>query len=454
MDVLDVIIGLIAGFAIGFLVKKSMEKNETEVDFEKRDTTKALEAQIHELDKQKTLGEERIENSLEKFKQQERLLKEKTTTVDTLKEENILLQAQNNSLQEKLSTQKEELEKMQQKFAIEFENIASRIVKQNTSEFSETNKKKLNEVLNPLKEKLGEFELKVQSTYEKGLKERSTLAEQIKNLAELNKQMHTDAQNLTNALKGDSKTQGNWGEFQLEKILERAGLEKGIHYEKEHNLKTDLGANQRLDYIIKLPDDKHLIIDSKVSLTAYNNYFNEEDDVLKAQFLKDHISSVMEHINSLSSKNYQNLNITQPDYVMLFLANEPALTLALKKEPRLFEKALEKNIVLVSSSTLLATLRTISYIWKTDKQNKNAKEIADQAGKLYDKFVGFTGDLLEVGKKMEGASKSYETAMKKLSTGSGNLVGRVQKLKKLGASTTSNKTIEQSLLDQNEENEL
>ncbi len=169
----------------------------------------------------------------------------------------------------------------------------------------------------------------------------------------------------------------------MEKILERAGLEKGIHYEKEHNLKTDLGANQRLDYIIKLPDDKHLIIDSKVSLTAYNNYFNEEDEIQKGQFLKDHITSVMEHINSLSSKNYQNLNITQPDYVMLFLANEPALTLALKKEPRLFEKALEKNIVLVSSSTLLATLRTISYIWKTDKQNKNAKEIADQAGKLF-----------------------------------------------------------------------
>ncbi len=171
----------------------------------KRDSTKALEAQIHELDKQKTIGEERIENALEKFKQQERLLAEKTELADTLKEENILLRAENKSLQEKLSSQKEELEKIQQKFAIEFENIANRIVKQNTSEFSETNKKKLNEVLNPLKEKLGEFELKVQSTYEKGLKERSTLAEQIKNLAELNKQMHTDAQNLTNALKETAK---------------------------------------------------------------------------------------------------------------------------------------------------------------------------------------------------------------------------------------------------------
>ncbi|MBL4625709.1 MAG: DNA recombination protein RmuC [Flavobacteriales bacterium] len=196
------------------------------------------------------------------------------------------------------------------------------------------------------------------------------------------------------------------------------------------------------------------MIDSKVSLTAYNNYYNEEDETLKEQYFKEHLASVTEHINSLSNKNYQNLDIIQPDYVMLFLANEPALTLALKKEPRLFEKALENNIVLVSSSTLLATLRTISYIWKTDKQNKNAKEIANQAGKLYDKFVGFTGDLLELGKKMEGASKSYESALKKLSTGSGNLVGHVQKLKKLGASTISNKNIEQSLIEQSEEDEL
>ena len=450
MEIILLILGVAIGFAAGFFYQKSKADNnssgvhQSEID--------ALKNDMHEVDKQKVLAEERIANAIEKFKNQDEDLTAKAANIDRLKEENILLQANNNSLDEKLQTQKQELENIQKKFATEFENIANRILKQNTTEFSETNQKKLNEVLNPLKEKLGEFEDKVQKTYEKGLAERTTLAQQIKNLAELNKQMHTDAQNLTRALKGDSKTQGNWGELQLEKILERAGLERGIHYEKEHNLKTEDGANQRLDYIIKLPDDKHLIIDSKVSLTAYNNYYNEEDETAKEQFFKEHLSSVNEHINSLSNKNYQNLDITQPDYVMLFLANEPALTLALKKEPRLFEKALEKNIVLVSSSTLLATLRTISYIWKTDKQNKNAKEIADQAGNLYDKFVGFTTDLLEVGKKMEGASKSYENAMNKLSSGSGNLVKRVQKLRDLGAS--ANKKIEQTLLDQAEESEI
>ena len=452
MEIIILILGVSIGFVAGFFYQKSKTNTNAFSDSDNIEIDE-LRNQLHEIDKQKTLLEERISNAVEKFKNQEEDLNTKAAVIDKLKEENILLQAVNNSLDEKLKTQKQELETIQKKFATEFENIANRILKQNTTEFSETNQKKLNEVLNPLKVKLGEFEEKVQNTYEKGLKERSTLAEQVKNLAELNKQMHTDAQNLTRALKGDSKTQGNWGELQLEKILERAGLENGIHYEKEHNLKTEEGANQRLDYIIKLPDNKHLIIDSKVSLTAYNNYYNEEDEILKEQFFKEHLASVTEHINSLSNKNYQNLDIIQPDYVMMFLANEPALTLALKKEPRLFEKALEKNIVLVSSSTLLATLRTISYIWKTDKQNKNAKEIADQAGKLYDKFVGFTRDLMDVGNKMEGASKSYESAMKKLSSGSGNLVGRVQKLKKLGASTTSNKNLDQSLIDQSEENE-
>ncbi|MBL4651828.1 MAG: DNA recombination protein RmuC [Flavobacteriales bacterium] len=452
MEIILLILGISIGFTLGFFYQRS--KSNTTPTNGNQDEIDLLKNQLHEIDKQRALAEERIANAVDKFKYQEEDLDAKASNIDRLKEENILLQANNNFLDEKLQTQKQELENIQKKFSTEFENIANRILKQNTTEFSETNRKKLNEVLNPLKEKLGEFEEKVQKTYEKGLAERSTLAQQIKNLAELNKQMHTDAQNLTKALKGDSKTQGNWGELQLEKILERAGLERGIHYEKEHNLKTEEGANQRLDYIIKLPDDKHLIIDSKVSLTAYNYYYNEEDEVLKEQFFKEHLGSVTEHINSLSNKNYQNLDITQPDYVMMFLANEPALTLALKKEPRLFEKALEKNIVLVSSSTLLATLRTISYIWKTDKQNKNAKEIADQAGKLYDKFVGFTGDLLEVGKKMEGATKSYESAMKKLSMGSGNLVGHVQKLKKLGASTTSNKNIEQTLLDQSEDDEI
>ncbi|MBL4625710.1 MAG: DNA recombination protein RmuC [Flavobacteriales bacterium] len=250
MEIILLILGVAIGFAIGFLYQKS--KNNDTTNEEANNEVRRLQTQLHEVDKQRILAEERIANAIERFKNQEEDLISKSANIDRLKEEKILLQANNNSLDEKLHTLKQELENIQKKFTTEFENIANRILKQNTTEFSETNQKKLNEVLNPLKEKLSEFEKKVQSTYEKGLKERSTLAEQVKNLAELNKQMHTDAQNLTRALTGDSKTQGNWGELQLEKILERAGLEKGIHYEKEHNLKTEEGTNQRLDYIIKL----------------------------------------------------------------------------------------------------------------------------------------------------------------------------------------------------------
>lgn len=425
MSILYLTIGLILGFAIGFLLRKTRNNDENLPDSE-LETYKIQQA--------------KLDTQLELLNQEKDSL---NSSLSNERGKNESLIAQNHeykkeleNLNQKLQEQQEEVKNLQQKFTLEFENIANKILKQNTVEFSETNQKKLDEILNPLKEKLGQFEEKVQNTYEKGLKERSTLTEQIKLLADLNKQMHTDAQNLTKALTGDSKTQGNWGEIQLEKILEKAGLEKDIHYYKEHNLKTDEGANQRLDYIINLPDDKHLILDSKVSLTAYNQYYNETDELVKEKLLKDHLTSIAKHIADLSSRNYQKLDVVQPDYVLMFLANEPALTLALKEDSSLFEKALEKNIVLVSTSTLLATLRTISYIWKTDKQNKNAKEIANQAAKLYEKFVGFTNDLIDVGRKMDSTTKSYESAMKKLSEGRGNLVRQVENIKKLGANTT------------------
>ncbi|MDC0257761.1 DNA recombination protein RmuC, partial [Crocinitomicaceae bacterium] len=328
--------------------------------------------------------------------------------------------------------------------------VANKILEEKSEKFTEQNKKNLDSILNPLKERIGEFQKKVEDSNEKNTERSAALDKHLQMLQELNKEITQETKSLTQALRGDSKTQGNWGELQLESILEKAGLEKDIHYSKETNLKTEDGDNQRLDYIINLPDGKHLILDSKVSLTAYSNYFDTENENEKEQFLKQHLESVNGHVKMLGSKDYQKLHgINSPDYVMMFVANEAALTMALKEDPTLFEKALDKNIVVVSTSTLLATLRTISYIWKQDLQNKNAEEIARQAANLYDKFVGFTEDLIKLGGQMRTATKTYEESMKKLTDGSGNLTRRVENLKKLGVNPS--KQIDNRLIDKSED---
>lgn len=353
------------------------------------------------------------------------------------------------NLQEKLDSQKQELEKLNEKFAIEFKNLANEIFEEKSKKFTTQNKENLGELLNPLRDKILEFQKKVEDSNMAGEKRGAALGEQLKNLRDLNQQITLEAKNLTLALRGDSKTQGNWGEMQLEKILEKAGLEKDTHYFKEKNLKTEDGGNQRLDFIINLPDGKHLVLDSKVSLSAYARYFETDDEGERATHLKNHLASINNHIKLLGDKNYQNLyGITTPDYVLMFVANEPALTMALKEDPNLYEKALSRNIVLVSTTTLLATLRTISYIWKQDLQNKNAEEIARQAGALYDKFVGFTDDLVKLGGQLDTVTKTYKESMKKLSEGTGNLVRRTEKLRKLGAE--SSKVQNPKLIDRSE----
>lgn len=341
------------------------------------------------------------------------------------------------ALSEKLAEQKAEVEKLNQKFSVEFKNLANEILEEKSKKFTDQNKENLDTLLNPLREKLTDFQKKVEQSNIDGEKRGAALNEQLKNLRELNQQITHEAKSLTLALRGDSKAQGGWGEMQLESILEKAGLQKDIHYFKEKNFKNEEGTNQRLDFIINLPDDKHLVLDSKVSLTAYSNYFDTEDEAERKQYLKQHVNSILGHIKLLGDKNYQNLyDIKQPDYVMMFVANEPALTMALKEDPELYDKALSRNIVLVSTTTLLATLRTISYIWNQDLQNKNAEEIARQAGALYDKFVGFSEDLVKLGNQLGTVQNTYQESMKKLSAGSGNLVRRTQKLQELGAKTT------------------
>ena len=438
MDYILLVIGLVAGGIIGFLAAKLIPSSTIEAG----DSMQQLK-----------INNATLENSTQNLRID---LESSKTDLSQMREahQNELKSATEwksryNALEEKIRDQKEELESLQEKFTKEFELVANKILDEKTSKFTDQNKKNLDVILNPLKEKISEFQKKVEDNNEKSIERSATLDKHLKMLRDLNQEITQETRSLTQALRGDSKVQGNWGEMQLETILEKAGLQKDIHYSKETNLKTEDGSNQRLDYIINLPDGKNLILDSKVSLTAYSNYHDTGNKDQKALYLKQHLDSINGHLKLLGGKDYQKLHdINSPDYVLMFVANEPALTLALREDQGLFEKALDKNIVIVSISTLLATLRTISYIWKQDLQNKNAEEIARQAGNLYDKFVGFTDDLLKLGSQMDTASKTYKDAMNKMVDGSGNLTKRIQDLKKLGVNPS--KEIDGRLIDKSE----
>jgi DNA recombination protein RmuC len=349
-----------------------------------------------------------------------------------------------------LSEQKDNLVKLNKEMSEKFENIAGRLMKQSSEELQKRHTDKLNDLLNPFKEKIHLFEEKIEKSNKEQLVKNATLSEQIKELKSLNENLGKEAQNLASALKGDKKLQGDWGEKQLETILQYAGLEKELHYRKQETFKDEDGNMLRPDYIINLPDNKHLVLDSKVSIVDYELYFNSEDPDEKVRKLKSHIQRIHLHIKDLSSKKYATLHgINAPDYVLMFVPIEAALNLALTEDPGLFEAALSRQIVLVSNSTLLATLKTISYIWRQDNQNKNAIEIADEGGKLYDKFVGFAENLIAVGKQMDTAKVSYEKAMGQMSLGKGNLVSRAEKLKKLGAKAS--KSLPNKLLDRSKD---
>ncbi len=356
---------------------------------------------------------------------------------------------QNHHFAQKLEEQKKDVESLQDNFRVEFRNLANDLLDEKSKKFVELNHEKLGDILKPLREKIDTFEKKVESSYNEENKDRSALKEQLRLLVEQTKQVGEDATRLAMALKGDSKLQGDWGEVQLELILEKTGLQKDIHFFKQQNFKDEDGSNMRPDYLIKLPEEKHLILDSKVSLTAYERFFNSEDEIERKKALAEHITSLTNHISQLGNKNYQNLPGTnQPDYVILFVPIESALTLVLKEDSRIFEKALDKNIVLVSGSTLLATMRTISYMWRQENQRRNVSEIARESGLLYDKFVGFIEDMVTVGRSLETAKEKYSSSMNKLTESSkkgDTIVGRMERIKQLGANTT--KQIPNSLLD-------
>lgn len=401
--------------------------------------------------------EERLENAqLQSEKLNERFetaLREKEQIRQEKEQINMLLTRRNSefeNLENRNREQKAEVEKLQEKFTKEFENLANKILDEKSTKFSKQNKESLEIILNPLQEKIKNFEKRVEDTHKESIDRHAMLRQQIIGLKELNEQMSKEATNLTKALKGDSKIQGNWGELVLERVLEKSGLEKDREYFVQNSFTTDEGRRVLPDVVLHLPDNKKMIIDSKVSLVAYERFVNEEDEDQRARFLKEHVSSLKKHIEQLSGKNYHTLyEIESPDFVLLFVPIEPAFAVAINRDNNIYNWAFEKNIVIVTPSTLLATLRTVDSMWTNEKQQQNAIEIATQAGRLYDQFVNLTEDLIKVGNQLNTVKGSYDSTMVKL-TGKGNLISKVERLKKLGSKAS--KQVNEKLLKKAEEN--
>ena len=336
--------------------------------------------------------------------------------------------------QEKLIEQKADIEQTRSHFQKEFENVAEKLLKEKSREFADVNKLSIETILSPLKENIKAFEEKVDKVYNMEAAERNTLKGVITQLMDLNKLISTEASNLTRALKGDNKKQGNWGEVILEKVLERSGLVRDREYRTQASLNHADGNRLQPDVIIDLPDEKHLIIDSKVSLVAYERLVNCETEDERRLFSKAHVESIRGHVLGLSAKNYHDLyQVNSPDFVLLFVPIESSFSFAVQLDADLFSDAWDKRVVIVSPSTLLATLRTIASIWKQERQNRNVLEIARLSGEMYDKFVGFVGDMEGIGKNIKQSQDSYEKALNKLTDGRGNLTVTAEKIKKLGA---------------------
>ncbi len=429
MDIITLVIGIALGAVIGYLIGKVLKPGEETLEKDEKsisiDRYNDLQNHLNTIQQEKNNAEiEVIRLNTELSKWTER----------------------HEQMELRLKEQKGELGQLQEKFKNDFKVLAQEILEKTGHTFKEQNKEQIGTILAPFKEKLENFEKKVEETYEKGKAETISLKSEVKMLSEQSAKLSKDAENLTNALKSDVKTQGNWGEVILERILEKSGLSKNQEYFIQNSITTEDGKRFQPDVIIKLPDDKNVIVDSKVSLIAYERFSSAENAEEQQAHLKEHISSIKAHVKGLSDKNYQSLyGIDGLDFVLLFIPIEGAFSAAVQYDNTLFQDAFDKNVVIVSTSTLLATLRTIASIWKQEKQTQNAIEIARQGGALYDKFVGLTDDLLNLGKQMDTAKKSYEGAMNKITSGSGNLIKRAEDLRKLGLKTS--KQIEQKLID-------
>ena len=410
MEFLYLITGLTVGGIIAFVLLKN-KSNE-----------------IYALQQERIQAATKQEQLQLQLKEKEIELARKTSELESTKKQELTVQ--------------EEINKIHTQFKDQFKVIANDILKENSKDFSESN----NLLLQPLREKLKDFEETVRKKMEEDLKTSQFLKNELNSLKDLNKQISEEAHNLTVALKGDNKTQGNWGELILEKVLEKSGLAKDIEYKAQVSLNNAEGDKIQPDFIVYLPENKHIIIDAKVSLVAYEAYVSEVDELKKIALLKEHIKSLKEHIKRLSEKDYPAaLGIAAPDFVLMFVPIESSFSVAIKEDVELFNYGWDRNIVIVSPSTLLATLRTIASLWKQEKQSKNVIQIAEEAGKLYDKFVGFLDDFKALGTSLEKSQKIHSDALNKLSTGNGNVIGKIEKLRELGLKT--NKQIDKNLLE-------
>ena len=426
MSVLWMIVGIVAGFAAGFVLAFLIQKSKQAL----------LAAQMASAQTEK----DNAATELEKMRAELAIkMVEQATTVTKME-----------GLKEQLAEQKQAMADLQKRLTTEFENMANRILKERAAELSETSKKDLGAILNPLKDNIAEFKQQVREAYSLEMRDKAGLREQLKLLTEQNARISDEANNLTKALKGDVKQQGNWGEIVLERVLEMSGLNIGREFEREAVSKDDNDANKRPDVIVHLPDNKHVVIDSKVSLVAYDRLVNAPDNAAYETALKDQVSSLKKHVNELAAKNYPNLpGLNAPDFVLMFVPIEAMFSVAVDADKNLFAYAWEKKIVIVSPTTLLATLRTIASIWQQENQTKNAFEIARLGGVLYDKMVGFIDDFQKIKRSLDAADKAYNDALGKMSTGKGNMLNTATRIKELGAK--AGKTIPQNLLQDAEE---
>ena len=421
------ILVLLALLILIYLQLKTQRQSARQIERNAEDSPEVLRER---LDSRDLAYEELREQYRQLQNDQHETLAELSSAREQLGRQETRLQLERSQHEEKLQM----LQQAREQMTHEFRNLANEILEQKGAAFTERNRVNLQAILSPLSEKIHLFEKKVEETYDKESKQRFSLQQEIQSLQELNNRISEDALNLTRALKGESKTQGAWGEVVLERVLERSGLRKGSEYEVQVSLRTEEGRSRQPDVVVHLPEGKDVIIDAKVSLSAYERYSSENDDDLRPDHLKQHLQSIRNHVKQLSDKNYQHLRGVQSlDFVILFLPVEAAFTLAIQEDSQLFTEAFENNIMLVGPSTLLATLRTIQNIWRYEHQNRNALDIAARAGRLYDKFVAFAEELENIGRYLGQTQRSYETARNRLVSGSGNLVGQAEKLKKLGA---------------------